>query len=100
MRTFVLCVVTYFRVYVRVHALVALFLLALKVVDADETCTDGAAQDDMGECRMDMVDSELGYLGYDSTEAYGLTWKVTFTLSKDSCTGGACSLSARKHALL
>lgn len=30
----------------------------------------------MGECRMDIVDSEIGYLGYDATESYGVTWKV------------------------
>lgn len=43
-----------------------------------ETCT-GKAQNNMGECRMDMVDSEMGYLGYDETESYGLTWKVQGT---------------------
>lgn len=26
---------------------------------------------------MDMVRSELGYLGYDATESYGITWKVS-----------------------
>lgn len=31
----------------------------------------------MGECRMDMVESELGYLGYRDSESYGITWKVT-----------------------
>lgn len=40
-----------------------------------ETCS-GRAQRNNGECRMDMVDSDMGYLGYDGTEAYGLTWKV------------------------
>lgn len=49
--------------------------LGVKVTNPGETCT-GVAQKDMGECRMDIVDSELGYLGYDSTEAYGVTWKV------------------------
>lgn len=45
------------------------------MANPDETC-DGVAQNDMGICRMDIVDSELGYLGYDSTESYGVTWKV------------------------
>ena len=30
----------------------------------------------MGEARMDIEDSEMGYLGYQGSEAYGLTWKV------------------------
>ena len=28
------------------------------------------------ESRMDIVDSDVGYLGYDGAEAYGLAWKV------------------------
>jgi parallel beta-helix repeat protein len=28
------------------------------------------------ESRMDIVDSEVSYLGYDAAESYGLTWKV------------------------
>lgn len=48
----------------------------LQVLEEDQTC-EGAAQKDMGECRMDMVESEMGYLGYDATESYGITWKVT-----------------------
>lgn len=54
----------------------ALPLLWQVVVDADETC-DGTAQNDMGECRMDIFDSTVAYLGYDATESYGITWKVT-----------------------
>eukprot|EP00903_Cladosiphon_okamuranus_P017354 g15988.t1 len=34
------------------------------------------AKNDMGECRMDIINSEMGYLGYDASESYGLTWKV------------------------
>ena len=30
----------------------------------------------MGECRMDLVDSELAHMGYEATESYGITWKV------------------------
>lgn len=43
--------------------------------DPGETCT-GVAQNDMGECRMDIVKSNISYLGYDATESYGITWKV------------------------
>lgn len=39
------------------------------------TCS-GAAKNEMGECRMDIVNSEIAYLGYYGSEAYGLTWKV------------------------
>eukprot|EP00752_Nemacystus_decipiens_P005724 g5181.t1 len=46
-----------------------------EVLFPDETC-DGTAQNDMGECRMDIVDSTVAYLGYDDTESYGITWKV------------------------
>src|SRR5262245_33581775 len=31
------------------------------------------------ESRMDIVDSEISFLGYDAAESYGLTWKVTGT---------------------
>ena len=40
-----------------------------------ETC-DGAAKDEMGECRMDLINSEIGYLGWFDSESYGITWKV------------------------
>ena len=46
-----------------------------QIANEDETC-DGVSQNDMGECRMDIVDSELGHLGYDETEGYGISWKV------------------------
>ncbi|CAM9805394.1 unnamed protein product, partial [Discosporangium mesarthrocarpum] len=39
------------------------------------TCTSRAKKD-KGECRMDILRSELGYLGYQESESYGLTWKV------------------------
>ena len=38
--------------------------------------SDGCAKKDMGEARMDIEDSEMGYLGYHDSESYGLTWKV------------------------
>jgi parallel beta-helix repeat protein len=31
------------------------------------------------ESRMDIVDSDISYLGYDASESYGLAWKVTGT---------------------
>lgn len=40
-----------------------------------ETC-DGRANDNMGEARMDIEDSEMAYLGSHGSETYGLTWKV------------------------
>ncbi|CBN77785.1 Mannuronan C-5-epimerase N-terminal fragment [Ectocarpus siliculosus] len=40
-----------------------------------EVCV-GQAQNEMGECRMDIINSEIGYLGYFDSESYGLTWKV------------------------
>lgn len=42
-----------------------------------EVLTGGScAKTEMGEARMDIEDSEMGYLGYYDTESYGLTWKV------------------------
>ncbi|CAN0386861.1 unnamed protein product, partial [Pylaiella littoralis] len=40
-----------------------------------ESCTT-CAKGDKGECRMDIIDSEMGYLGYPESESYGVTWKV------------------------
>lgn len=37
---------------------------------------EGQAKNDMGECRMDIINSEMGYLGHFDSESYGLTWKV------------------------
>eukprot|EP00904_Undaria_pinnatifida_P009115 jgi/Undpi1/5333/HiC_scaffold_2.g00614.m1 len=45
------------------------------ITDNDQTCR-GRAKKNMGEARMDIEDSEMGYLGYQGSEAYGLTWKV------------------------
>lgn len=43
------------------------------------TCTTWmtTSQEDMGESRMDVIDSEIGYLGFHESESYGLVWKVT-----------------------
>ncbi|CAM9775659.1 unnamed protein product, partial [Sphacelaria rigidula] len=34
------------------------------------------AKNDLGECRMDIINSEMGDLGWFDAESYGLTWKV------------------------
>lgn len=46
------------------------------ITDPDQECK-GKAKNMMGEARMDIVKSEMGYLGYHDTESYGMTWKVT-----------------------
>lgn len=43
--------------------------------DPSQTC-DGNAKEDKGESRMDVIDSEIGYLGFHESESYGLVWKV------------------------
>eukprot|EP00903_Cladosiphon_okamuranus_P009933 g9429.t1 len=47
-----------------------------EVLNENDTCGRGSAREDMGECRMDLIDSELGHMGYEATESYGITWKV------------------------
>lgn len=42
----------------------------------------------MGECRMDMVDSELAYMGYEATESYGISWKVGVFFLLQNILGG------------
>jgi len=42
---------------------------------SEETC-DGAAKKDMGECRLDVLNTELGYLGYHASESWGFSYKV------------------------
>lgn len=42
-------------------------------------------QDEMGEARMDVIDTEMGYLGYHESESYGLVWKVR-VFCFDTCT--------------
>jgi mannuronan 5-epimerase len=37
----------------------------------------------LGESRMDVIDSEVGYLGYNASESYGLAWKVLATSPAD-----------------
>ncbi|CAN0064999.1 unnamed protein product [Pylaiella littoralis] len=37
---------------------------------------DGRSNKERGECRMDIIDSTMGNLGWPDAESYGLTWKV------------------------
>ena len=50
------------------------------ITDDSQTCR-GRAKRNMGEARMDIEGSEMGYLGYQGSEAYGLTWKVGYQQS-------------------
>ena len=51
------------------------FLNCVSEYESDETCL-GQPKNDYGECRMDIIDSEMGYLGWFDSESHGLTWKV------------------------
>ena len=42
---------------------------------SDLTCI-GSAKNEMGECRLDVVRSEVSYLGYSASESWGLSYKV------------------------
>ncbi|CAN0170231.1 unnamed protein product, partial [Hapterophycus canaliculatus] len=53
------------------------FLSAISEVITDPTSTcNGTAKNDMGEARLDIIDSEINHLGYYESESYGLTYKV------------------------
>ena len=43
------------------------------ITDDSQTCR-GRAKKNMGDARMDIEDSKMGYLRYQGSEAYGLTW--------------------------
>ena len=45
------------------------------ITDDSQTC-EGRANENAGEARMDIEDSEMAYLGFYGSERYGLTWKV------------------------
>ncbi|CAM9851353.1 unnamed protein product [Pylaiella littoralis] len=45
------------------------------IYDPYQTC-NGTAKTEMGEARMDIINSEMAYLGFHDSESYGLTWKV------------------------
>ncbi|CAN0256907.1 unnamed protein product, partial [Discosporangium mesarthrocarpum] len=46
------------------------------ISEVPEENGDDCSKNNMGECRMDIINSEMAYLGYHDSEAYGLTWKV------------------------
>ena len=50
------------------------------VTDDSRTCR-GRANKNMKEANMDIEDSEMGYLGYQGSEAYNLTWKVGYEVA-------------------
>ncbi|CAM9199692.1 unnamed protein product, partial [Hapterophycus canaliculatus] len=53
------------------------FISAISEVIVDPTTTcDGMAKNDMGEARLDIIDSEINHLGYYESESYGLAYKV------------------------
>ncbi|CAN0056993.1 unnamed protein product [Pylaiella littoralis] len=52
------------------------FLNCVSEREHEGDACDGQAKNDMGECRMDLLDSEIGYLGWFDSESYGITWKV------------------------
>ncbi|CAM9206070.1 unnamed protein product [Sphacelaria rigidula] len=50
------------------------YISCISEVPTDDDCR--GEEKDKGECRMDILHSEMGYLGHKGAEAYGLTWKV------------------------
>lgn len=44
-------------------------------------CDVGGGSQEPYEGRMDVVDSEIGYLGYDAAESYGMAWKVAYKVN-------------------
>ena len=51
------------------------YISCISEVLTGETCL-GNAKNDMGECRMDIFNSEIAYLGYHASESWGLSYKV------------------------
>ncbi|CAM9858944.1 unnamed protein product [Pylaiella littoralis] len=45
------------------------------ITDPHETCS-GTAKNQMGEARLDIIDSEVNHLGYYDSESYGISYKV------------------------
>ncbi|CAM9604816.1 unnamed protein product [Ectocarpus sp. 12 AP-2014] len=44
--------------------------------DSDIWSCSGRSNKERGECRMDIIDSTMGNMGWFDAESYGLTWKV------------------------
>lgn len=51
------------------------YLNCVSEYESAVNCT-GQPLNDFGECRMDIISSEMGYMGWMDSESYGLTWKV------------------------
>lgn len=66
------------------------FITVISEVEDNRPC-EGAGMKTMGEARMDIVNSEIGYLGYYASESYGLTWKVSFLSSQPIMVCVRCS---------
>jgi parallel beta-helix repeat protein len=52
-----------------------------RVTAAPTACDVSGGSQERYEGRMDVVDSEIGYLGYSAAESYGLVWKVYYDLN-------------------
>ena len=53
------------------------YISCISEIVTDETLVcEGGAKNTMGECRMDISDSEISYLGYEAAESWGLSYKV------------------------
>jgi len=48
---------------------------------APTSCDTNGGSQEPYEGRMSVVNSEIGYLGYDAGESYGMTWKVYYKLN-------------------
>ena len=51
------------------------YVNCLSEMTTGETCK-GFAKNDMGECRMDIFNTEMSYLGYHASESWGVTYKT------------------------
>ncbi|CAM9125414.1 unnamed protein product, partial [Laminaria digitata] len=69
------------------------------ITDDSQTCR-GRAKTNMGEARMDIEDSEMGYLGYQGSEAYGLTWKIRYETATLRYERPAWKLQTSEHRRL
>ncbi len=47
---------------------------------APTACDIGGGSQEPYEARMSVVNAEIGYLGYDAAESYGMVWKVYYKL--------------------
>lgn len=50
--------------------------LSEMVIEGQPTDCSGAAKNDRGTCTMDIINSEIAYLGYAAAESWGISWKL------------------------